>query len=120
MTLLLRFFDPWQVGYHFQWQEIFLPFIVVLSVLVILHLLIVMLMPLRWAAIRGEFGRQLAARIDQDLEAAYAPVPADVAETLHQERRQVEKLCAEVDDVANWLSEREQSASGIEGLYGAA
>jgi hypothetical protein len=32
----------------------------------------------------------------------------------------VEKLSGEVDEVATWLSEREQSATGIEGLYGAA
>jgi hypothetical protein len=119
LILLWRMYDPYNVGYQVHWSDVFLPLVALISVLVILHLLIVMLMPLRWTAIRGEFGRQLAARIDRDLEAAYSPLPTDVAETLRQERRQVEKLGGEVDEVATWLSEREQSATGIEGLYGA-
>jgi len=119
-VLLWRMYDPYNVGYQVHWSDVFLPLVALISVLVILHLLVVLLMPLRWAAIRGEFGRQLAARIEQDLEAAYNPVPADVAESLRLERQQVEKLRGEVDEVATWLREREQSATGIEGLYGAA
>jgi energy-coupling factor transporter ATP-binding protein EcfA2 len=120
LVLLWRMYDPYNVGYQVHWSDVFLPLVGLISVLVILHLLVVLLMPLRWSAIRGEFGRQLAARVQQDLSDAYGPVPGEVAETLRQERRQVEKLRGEVDEVANWLSEREQSATGIEGLYGAA
>jgi hypothetical protein len=44
-------------------------------------------------------------------------VPGDVAEALREERRAVEKLAADVREVAAWLERREQSAS-IAGLYG--
>jgi hypothetical protein len=116
--LLWRLIDPYKVHYEPSLSYFLLPFMALISVLVILHLLIVMLMPLRWEAIRGEFGRQLSGRIREDLEGAYGPAPAEVAEALRQERRQVEKLSGEVEEVATWLSEREQSATGIEGLYG--
>jgi hypothetical protein len=118
LVLLWRLTDPYSVGYQVHLTDILLPVLPLVSVLVILHLLIVMVMPLRWASIRGEFGRQLADRIRQELESAYAPVPAALAEELRSERARAEKLSAEVDEVAAWLSEREQSATGIEGLYG--
>jgi energy-coupling factor transporter ATP-binding protein EcfA2 len=118
VVLLWRFYDPSKDGSLPHLSDVFLPFVALLAVLVILHLLIVMLMPLRWATIRGEFGRQLADRIRQDLEAAYGPAPADVAEAIRQERVRVEKLSGETEEVAAWLREREQSATGIEGLYG--
>jgi hypothetical protein len=117
-VLLWRLYDPYNVGYQPSLSYFLLPFMALISVLVILHVLIVMLMPLRWAAIRGEFGRQLSGRIREDLEGAYGPAPAEVAEAFQQERRQVGKLSGEVEEVATWLSEREQSATGIEGLYG--
>jgi hypothetical protein len=90
---------------------------VVLVVLVILHLLITLLLPLRWPAIRGEFHRRMEERIRLELESIYAPIPGDVAEMLRAERRQVEKILAETREVASWLHQREQSAS-IAGLYG--
>lgn len=118
LVLLWRFYDPYNSHYEVHLSDVFMPFVALISVLVILHLLVVLLMPLRWAAIRGEFGRQLAARIQQDLESAYGPVPAEVAAAIRQERAQVEKLAGETEEVAAWLREREQSAVGIEGLYG--
>jgi energy-coupling factor transporter ATP-binding protein EcfA2 len=118
LILLWRVNDPYNVGYPPSLSHVFLPLMALISVLVILHLLIVLLMPLRWSAIRGEFGRQLASRIREDLESAYNPAPTEVAEALRQERRQVEKLAGEVEEVATWLGEREHSATGIEGLYG--
>jgi hypothetical protein len=118
VLMLWRMIDPFKVGYEWNLSIVLIPVVALLAVLVILHLLIVLLMPLRWASIRGEFGRQLSARIQEDLEAAYSSAPADVAATLLQERRQLEKLSGETEEVATWLSEREQSATGIEGLYG--
>ena len=58
-----------------------------LIVLVILHLLITLVLPLRWPAIRGEFRRRLEERIRQELESIYAPIPGDVAQILRDERR---------------------------------
>ena len=97
--------------------DMLVPLAILLVVLVILHLLITWLLPLRWPAIRGEFRRRLEERIRQELESIYAPIPGDVAQALREERRLVEKLSAETGEVASWLHEREQSAS-IAGLYG--
>ncbi len=86
-------------------------------VLIMLHVLIALLLPLRWTAIRGEFRRRLEQRVREELESAYAPIPAEVAEALRQERRQVEQLLADTREVSTWLAHREQAAS-IAGLYG--
>jgi energy-coupling factor transporter ATP-binding protein EcfA2 len=121
LVLLWRFYNPSGTsGSDVHLSDVLMPFVALVSVLVILHLLVVLLMPLRWSAIRSEFGRQLSSRVEQDLEAAYGSVPKDVAEAFVRERRQIEKLSGEVEEVATWLSEREQSATGIEGLYGSA
>jgi energy-coupling factor transporter ATP-binding protein EcfA2 len=117
INLLWRFFDPNKQGYQVHTADILLPFVVVLGVLIILHILIGLLLPLRWPAIRGEFESLLDARLRQELEAVYLPIPGEVAEGLRQERRQVEKVAAEAREVASWLEQREKSAS-IEGLYG--
>jgi hypothetical protein len=97
--------------------DFLLPLVVLLMVLIILHLLITLLLPLRWRAIRGEFRKQLEKRLEAALAAVYAPLPGDLAEGLRDERQRVAALQKETDDVANWLAEREQSAS-IVGLYG--
>jgi hypothetical protein len=117
--LLWRIFDPLGKApdYHFQLSDALIPVVAVLAVLVILHLLIALLLPLRWPAIRGEFRRQLERRLGQELDAAYAPMPVDLAERLKAERRQIEKLLGETHEVASWLHRREQSAS-ITSLYG--
>jgi len=96
---------------------VFLPLVVLLVVLVILHLLISVLMPFRWPAIRNEFQKQLVERVRQELEAAFLPVPEEVAAALLKERAQAEALLKETGEVAGWLRQREQ-ASGIAGLYG--
>ena len=97
--------------------DFFQPFAVLLAVLVILHVLIALLLPLRWAAIRGDFQTRLRERLFRELENVYGPVPADVAALLEAERRQVEKLAGETREVSSWLEKREQSAS-VAGLYG--
>ena len=99
------------------WLDLALPLFVTLAVLVILHVLIALLLPLRWSQIRGEFKVRLEKRLQQELENVYGPVPEDVAALLLAERRQVEKLAGETRDVASWLRQREQSAS-VAGLYG--
>jgi hypothetical protein len=98
-------------------SDFLVPLVVLLMVLIALHLLIVLLLPLRWPTIRGEFQKQLERRLMTELEAVYAAIPAEVAEALVHERRQVEQLLAEVGEVAGWLEQREQAAS-VAGLYG--
>jgi energy-coupling factor transporter ATP-binding protein EcfA2 len=117
VVLLWRYFSPSGDNAILHPADALLPPLVLLVVLVILHLLISLLLPLRWPAIRGEFRRRLEERIGQELESIYAPIPGDVAQALRDERRQVEKLLTETREVASWLHEREQSAS-IAGLYG--
>jgi hypothetical protein len=101
----------------FAFGHLFLPPAVLLIVLVILHVVIAMLMPLRWSSIRGEFAKELQGRLQQELEGVYLDVPGEVASQLLAERKQVEKVQAETREVAGWLEQREQSAS-IAGLYG--
>jgi hypothetical protein len=117
IVLLWRYFNPTAENAVLHLADALLPLIVLLIVLVILHLLITLLLPLRWPAIRGEFRSRLEERILQELESIYTPIPSDVAQSLRDERRLVEKLSAETSEVASWLHEREQSAS-IAGLYG--
>jgi hypothetical protein len=116
--LLWMFFDPYETGrYQVKLIDALLPLAILLVVLVILHLLITLLLPLRWSAIRNEFHTQLGARLKKELAAVYSAVPTDLAEELKAERERVEKLMADVREVANWLEKREQSAS-ITSLYG--
>jgi hypothetical protein len=102
---------------HFDWNDLLLPVVVLGVALVVLHVFIAILLPLRWSAIRGEFQKQLERRLLTELQGAYASIPADVAEQLRQERRQVEQLVAEGNEITAWLDQRQQAAN-IGGLYG--
>jgi hypothetical protein len=116
-NLVWRYFDPAGRGYQVNLSDVLLPLVILLGVLVILHVLVALLLPLRWPVIRGEFRRRLEARLQQELEEVYLSVPAELADALRAERSEVEKLVAETREVAGWLRQREQAA-GIEGLYG--
>ena len=48
-----------------------MPLVVLVGVLVVLHLLIALLLPMRWSAIRDEFHKHLEQRLQQELETAY-------------------------------------------------
>ncbi len=117
IALLYRYFDPSGRGYQVQLADALLPPALTLIVLIVLHLLITLLLPLRWRNIRGEFRRQLEKRVQEVLAAVYAPLPEDVADGVREERQRIEGLQKETEEVAKWLQEREQSAS-IVGLYG--
>jgi energy-coupling factor transporter ATP-binding protein EcfA2 len=117
IVLLWRYFNPSAANPAPSTADVLLPFLIVLIVLVMLHVLISLVLRLRWPTIRGEFRRRLEQRIRQELESIYAPIPGDVAQALRAERRLIEKIAAETAEVASWLHEREQSAS-IAGLYG--
>jgi hypothetical protein len=117
LTLLWRYFDPMGRGYQVTWIDVLLPVIVLLAVLVIIHILIALLLPLRWAKIRGEFHARLRQRLHDELAGAFDPIPGEVAEALLEERRRVEQVQGETREVAAWLEQREQAAS-VAGLYG--
>jgi hypothetical protein len=97
--------------------DIWLVLIPVLAVLVLLHIAIALVMPMRWPAMRGEFLRHLERRLQTELQSVYAPIPGDVALILRQERRAVEQMATQTREVATWLQQREHDAN-IEGLYG--
>jgi hypothetical protein len=102
---------------RFEWGDLFLLGAAVLMVLLILHVLVALFFPLRWPAIRSEFHRLLEGRVFTDLEQAYATVPAEVADGLQEERRQVQGLVGEVREITSWLEQREHAAS-IAAMYG--
>jgi hypothetical protein len=82
-----------------------------------LHILIALVMPLRWAAIRNEFHSLIEHRVHTDLEEAYAGAPLEVAAAMREERKLVAQLVDEAHDVVEWLEKREQAAS-IAAMYG--
>jgi tRNA U34 5-carboxymethylaminomethyl modifying GTPase MnmE/TrmE len=104
-------------GRSFGPGDLLLPLIAVLAVLVLLHISIALVMPMRWPAMRGEFLRHLERRLQTELQSVYAPIPGDVALVLRQERRAVEQMATQTCEVATWLQQREHDAN-IEGLYG--
>jgi energy-coupling factor transporter ATP-binding protein EcfA2 len=116
--LLWRFFalDSSQ-HYEVHLYDMLLPFLIMLSVCVILHVFVALLLPLRWQAIRDEFQRQLAGSLEQELDAAYRGIPEAVANDLNQERQSVEQMLGETHEVQSWLARREKAAS-INSLYG--
>ncbi|MBY0230431.1 MAG: GTPase domain-containing protein [Gemmataceae bacterium] len=117
-VFLWRYFAPGgDAGRVASIYEVFYPFAALLAVLLVMHLVITLVLPLRWSSIREQFHKRLEERVRQELEDAYSGVPADVAAKLLAERKQAEKLGGEVAEVASWLAKREQAAS-IAGLYG--
>jgi hypothetical protein len=97
--------------------DFLLPFIVLLAVLVVMHVLISLLLPLRWHKIRSEFQKRLERQILLELESVYALLPGDTADALIAERKRVQQIQSETHEVAEWLARREQAAS-ITNLYG--
>jgi predicted GTPase len=89
------------------------PLVVIISV----HLLILMLLPIRWPAIRERFRSKLADRVGEELDRAYLAVPTDIAAAIREERKQVDTLLAETKVVSDFLAERQQAAQVGE-LYG--
>ncbi|MDB5311128.1 MAG: GTPase Era [Gemmataceae bacterium] len=91
--------------------------LVPLTVIVVFHLLILLLLPIRWPAIRGEFRTRLGRHLTAELGRVYLPVPGEIAAALQTERKQVETLVAETKQVGDWLADRQQAARVGE-LYG--
>ena len=115
LVLLWRFFMD--KAYNPAIFDIVLPFIITFAVLIVLQILVALLLPLRWAAVRGEFHKQLVERLHRELSTVYAEIPEETARQMLVEREQVDRLTEAVGDVQKWLDER-QSAASIAGLYG--
>ena len=97
--------------------EMSLVVLIPLLVVIIFHILILMLLPVRWPAIRSEFRKQLGAGMAAELSRAYLAIPEEVATALREERKQVDALVAATEEVSTWLAERQQAARVAE-LYG--
>jgi GTPase SAR1 family protein len=97
--------------------QILLPVYATLAVLILLHLLIVLVLPVRWGAIRGEFQSRLEKKLREELSSTFQPLAIEVAATVNDEKKQVEYLITEIQQVSDWLREREQAAH-VSGLYG--
>ncbi len=101
----------------FQWGDLLLPAAAMLGVLVLLHVLVALVFPFRWPAIRADIERKLKARLQAELQAEYGQVPAAMAQQVLAERREVEMFLAEIREVTTWLEQREQATSVLS-LYG--
>jgi hypothetical protein len=101
----------------FNWTDLLLPAVVLLLTLVVMHVAIALLLPLRWPTIRAEFEERLQKRLRAEMEEYYGQVPIDLARDVENERRDAEHLLGEVREVTTWLEQREQAAS-IVNLYG--
>jgi hypothetical protein len=115
--LLWRYFNLDGQDYHVHLYDLLLPFALLLCVCVILHVLIAIVLPLRWQSIRDEFQRQLARSLQQELESVYRAIPEAVAEQLLNERRTIEQMLGDAREVLGWLEQRDQ-ASSVQNLYG--
>jgi hypothetical protein len=115
LVVLWKYFM--EKSYDAKLFDLIMPLALTLIVMVVMQVLITLLLPMRWAAIRGEFQRQLGQRLLRVLREAYLGLPGEVATALQRERRQIEELNEEVRSVAAWLQEREQK-SNITPLYG--
>jgi hypothetical protein len=115
LVMLYRFL----VSRDLDWSlvAILTPFLLTLVVLILFHLLVNWVLPLRWPNIRGEFKRHLEKRVVERLTAAYAPLPGELNDRLACERRQIGQLLSEADEVRGYV-DRQQRAAHIEGLYG--
>ncbi len=113
-VLLWRFFVD---GITPEFFHVLLPIYITLGVLVMMHVVILMALPVRWTAIRGEFRTRLAVKLTTEFRRTFLPIPDELAAAVADEKKQVEYLVTETKQVADWLRDREESAQ-IGELYG--
>ena len=99
--------------------HVLLPVYVTLGTLVVLHVVISLVFPVRWSAIRGEFQRRLEAKVRGELVRGYLLLPAEVATGVANDRKRIDELLGEAQQVSDFVEERE-SAAKIGELYGRA
>jgi energy-coupling factor transporter ATP-binding protein EcfA2 len=97
--------------------EMSLILLIPLTVVITFHLLILLLLPIRWHAIRGRFLARLKRRLIEELERVYLPIPGEIAFALLDERKKVDDLISETQKTSAWLAERQQAAQ-VRELYG--
>ncbi|MFO0938252.1 MAG: GTPase domain-containing protein [Gemmataceae bacterium] len=94
-----------------------MPIYATLGMLIILHVIIGVLLPVRWSGIRSDFRRHLGEGLNREFQSAYASIPRNVALAVASDRQRFDELFAEVRKVENWLVEKEMKAN-VSKLYG--
>ncbi|MEZ6139871.1 MAG: GTPase domain-containing protein [Zavarzinella sp.] len=115
IVLLWRYFMKSEIGSVF---DIALPFLLTLVVLIFFHLLIALLLPLRWAAVKEDFRQELGTRLQAELLKVYLAIPRDALKNLREERELIQRLQNEIVEIQQWMEKQQQQAT-IAGLYGA-
>jgi hypothetical protein len=113
-VILFNFIVKQQVPGMFEMSLVGL---IPLTVVVAFHLAILLLLPIRWPAIRGRFLSRLTIRLREEIDRVYLPIPNEIANALQSERKAVDEMISETKKVAEWLSERQQAAQ-VNELYG--
>lgn len=114
MLLAMTAILLWQYLYDkrpFTGGDIFLPLAVPLLTMIILHILIAVLIPMRWPTLRSHFHRRLQGRLETEFASAYSPLPAQVANDLNADRERVLLYLNDVREIASWLQSREHAAN---------
>jgi hypothetical protein len=97
--------------------SVFVPFVLTLAVLMVFHVLIHLLLPLRWPAIRNDFRKHLGVAVGSRLADAYCNLPYQLAQELATERTKTQQLCRQVADLKE-LMENRRHTTRVDSLYG--
>lgn len=109
LNSFFRFAPEWGPERTFTLLEaVVLPIVAVAGVTFLQWLPVRFLLPVTWKKVRGMFKQRLRECLFQELQAAYAEVPEQVAQRLLEERRQVEGILDEIQRTLTWLDSREQ------------
>jgi hypothetical protein len=101
----------------FSTGDVLTPLAVVVLTMVILHVLIALVLPMRWPALRAEFRSELVRRLEGDVIAQYLPLPAELAGDLRADRERALEVRKKVAETTAWLESRERGANVMQ-LYG--
>jgi energy-coupling factor transporter ATP-binding protein EcfA2 len=114
IVLLWRFFVEELTPSLFH---IALPFFVTLATLIVLHIVIALVFPLRWSSIRAEFQRVLYDRLAKEYDRVYLGIPDERAAALRVERSRVDEIAADGRAAKEWLMKHE-AGTRVGELYG--
>jgi len=74
-----------------------------------MQLLIALVLPIRWSAVRGDFQKHLLEALTKRLNDAFLAVPTDLANQLATERQAVLQLRDSVEELIAFLRQRQQA-----------
>lgn len=100
----------------FAWSDLFLPFAAAFLALVVFVLVLNLLLPSRWPAIRSALCRQLREQIISILREQFLTLPAKLSVNYAAERAAIEALRVEIGAVRSWIATQEKSAE-VTALY---